>query len=116
MKSDPKQIISKLRNEKLKKRINQQFGIEVWSEFCEKNSEANRSQLFSILREILFSRSSYWNNNTLAEALEVSPQRCSLYATGSDRQASWWSIMRLCQMTKKKIILSPSEIRIEDDS
>jgi hypothetical protein len=111
-----KKILDQLRKDKLKRNIKKQFAIESWEEFCEKNSEANRSQLFSILREILFSRSSYWNNNTLAEALDVTPQRCSLYASGSDRQASWWSIMRLCQMTKKKIILSPSEIRIEDDT
>lgn len=116
MKKDQKQIIAELRNSKLRKQINKQFNIENWFEFCEKNSEANRSQLFAILREILFSRSSYWNNNTLSAALDVSPQRCSLYATGSDRQASWWSIMRLCQMTGKKIVLSPTQVRIEDDT
>jgi hypothetical protein len=116
MKPNKNKILSRLRKDKLKLQIHKQFGIEVWGEFCEKNAEVNRSQLFSILREVIFSRSSYWNNNTLAEALEVSPQRCSLYATGSDRQASWWSIMRLCQLTNKKIILSPTEIRIEDDT
>ena len=113
---DKKKILAQLRKDKLKRSIIKKFDIENWNEFCEKNAEANRSQLFSILREVLFSRSSYWNNNTLSEALEVTPQRCSLYASGSDRQAAWWSIMRLCQMTKKKIILSPTEIRIEDDT
>ena len=88
----------------------------TWMEFSMKDAEANRSQIFSILREFLFTTSTFWNNNTLAEALDISPQRCSLYATGSDRQASWWAIMRVCQILNKKIVLTPNEVRIEDDT
>lgn len=114
--SDSKKIISELKRLRAIKNLRSQLVPSEWSEFCEKESEANRSQVFSILREMLFTKSTYWNNNTLAEALEITPQRCSLYATGSDRQASWWAIMRLCQILNKKIILTPSEVRIEDDT
>ena len=108
--------VNQLRRVKLAKQLKNELVPKKWEEFGQKQFEVNRSELFSILRNILFRSNSYWNNNTLADALDISPQRCSLYATGSDRQASWWSIMRLCQMLNKKIVLSPDAVRIEDDS
>ena len=111
-----KKIVEELRKAKVLASIKQQLVPARWDEFGDKESEANRSQIFSILREMLFSTNTYWNNNTLADALEITPQRCSLYASGSDRQASWWAIMRLCQILNKKIVLTSSEVRIEDDT
>ena len=110
--SDLKKELQRL---KLKKAMEYKFVPKEWGEFCDKDSEANRSQIFAILREKLFLKSTYWNNNTLSEVLSITPQRCSLYATGSDRQASWWSIMRLCQMLNYRIVLTPKEVRIEED-
>ena len=114
--SDSKKIISELRKAKKLKALREELVPKSWGEFCQKDSEANRSQVFSLLRDVLLDQNTYWSNITLAEALEITPQRCSLYATGSDRQASWWSIMRLCQLLNKKIVLTPNEVRIEDDT
>ncbi|MGI9554832.1 MAG: hypothetical protein ACR2M6_02555 [Vampirovibrionia bacterium] len=111
-----KKIVEQLRKAKILSSMREKLVPNTWNEFGEKESEANRSQIFSILREMLFTTSTYWNNNTLADALNITPQRCSLYASGSDRQASWWAIMRLCQILNKKIVLTSTEVRIEDDT
>ena len=85
-----------------------------WGCYAEKKAEPNRSQLFKTLRTILYKRRPTMTNIKLSEILEIPPQQTSLYASGSDRQAPWWAIMRLCQMINKQVTFTPTEIRIEE--
>ena len=86
--------------------------------FAEPSVDIPRNSLFKSLRRIWLSQNINRKSKDLAELLScdeynVRPQHISQWASGSDgRLPPWWVIMRLCDETRKHIILSPTEIRI----
>ena len=79
-----------------------------------KTSQINRSKIFAILRQQLFVKDPELTNRKLAAFLDVAPQHCSLFATGNDRQAPWWAILKLAHLLNKEIVLSPHGVDIRN--
>ena len=87
-----------------------------WGKLAVKNGKLPRKDIYAILRE-QFLENTNTRSRELAELLDVTPQMCSTYATGTDKRTPpWWAILRLCQMLKCEIVISPTGVRIVGSS
>lgn len=87
-----------------------------WDKLSSKNAKLPRKDIYAILRQ-QFLEQTNTRSRELAELLDVTPQVCSTYATGTDKRTPpWWAILRLCQLLKCEVIISPSGVKIVGSS
>ena len=71
--------------------------------------------MYATLREI-WQGLTGGNNTDLSAVLDIKPQHSSQFATGTGRRRPSWSLlMKLCQMTGRKIVASPKQFVIMPD-
>lgn len=83
-----------------------------WGKLSQKDAKIPRKDIYAILREQYLEKTGRrsWE---LADILDVTPQVCSTYATGTDKRTPpWWAILRLCQLLNCTIVIEPEGVRI----
>ena len=83
--------------------------------FTIKGNSLPRRQIYKSLRTKWFKKTNK-SNVELARLIGVRPQVASTYATGTDgRTPPWTAILLLCEELNLEIVLTPKEVKIQNN-
>jgi len=85
---------------------------QTFAKYAQKGEDLPRRTIYRYLRDLWLEQTGL-TNKELAELLDTTPQSCSTMATGSDRRLPpMWIIMRLCELTKNVLLVTPDQVKI----